>query len=339
MPETRYQEPSWRARIVVTLLISAIAGAFSLPSKASMQAFWVVQLYAQCTGFSILTVYTAVRYFFPQSDTFSWMRLVILMAAIPVGYECGMALAAFLHGDPIRLGAIFRVSRLGLLTLLTVVIFIMILGGSRLQVFQLAAETSEAQRLAAEARLRLLQAQLEPHMLFNTLANLHSLIEVDAPRAQLMVEHLIEFMRFLLSASRKEKVNLQEEFRLITAYLKLMSVRMDSRLTYELSLPDDLESASVPAMLLQPLVENAIKHGLAPKVGGGTIRIAAERQGKDLTLSVIDNGVGIGNSMDGERYGTSHVVERLRILYGDRAQLTLEALPGGGVCARVRLPL
>ena len=131
---------------------------------------------------------------------------------------------------------------------------------------------------------------------------------------------------------------LEEEFAMIEAYLKLMAIRMGPRLSFELHLPDELAQIRLPAMLLQPLVENAIKHGLEPKVAGGTIRVEAQTDGKWLQVSVIDTGMGLSENMNEGQYGTTHVQERLKAIYGADAGLTLASVPSGGVCATVRMP-
>ena len=134
-----------------------------------------------------------------------------------------------------------------------------------------------AQRNATEARLKLLETQLEPHMLFNTLANLRVLITVDPPRAVAMLDRLNSYLRMTLSGSRALSHPLSAEFDRLGDYLELMSVRMGDRLHYRLELPQDLRDAPVPPLLLQPLVENCIKHGLEPSVDGGRIDVSAAR--------------------------------------------------------------
>ena len=143
----------------------------------------------------------------------------------------------------------------------------------RLAALQAAAEA--AQRSAAEAQLKLLQSQLEPHMLFNTLANLRVLIGADPVRAQTMLDRLIAFLRATLAASRSGSHALADEFARIDDYLALMAVRMGARLAVRIELPAALRELPVPALLLQPLVENAIRHGLEPKVDGGRIEVRA----------------------------------------------------------------
>jgi len=206
------------------------------------------------------------------------------------------------------------------------------------------AEAEAAQRQAAENQLRLLQSQLEPHMLFNTLANLRVLIGLDPQRAQAMLDHLIHFLRTTLNASRQATQPLAAEFAHLDDYLALMAIRMGPRLVVQLQLPDGLAALPVPPLLLQPLVENAIKHGLEPKVEGGRIEITAQREGDVLRLSVRDTGVGLAGAATataGTAFGLEQVRSRLATLYGTRAALSLQPADGaeGGTLALLTLPL
>jgi len=200
-----------------------------------------------------------------------------------------------------------------------------------------------AQRQAAENQLRLLQSQLEPHMLFNTLANLRVLIGIDPPRAQALLDRMIAFLRATLNASRVGAHPLAAEFERLADYLALMDVRMGPRLQVRLDLPAELKALPVPPLLLQPLVENAIKHGLEPKVEGGRIEVSARRDGATLVLAVRDTGIGLqgSRSADGSGFGLVQVRERLATLYGPQAALTLAGAPdaAGGMLATVRLPI
>lgn len=212
-----------------------------------------------------------------------------------------------------------------------------------LQALQTRAES--AQRQAAEHQLRLLESQLEPHMLFNTLANLRVLIGIDPARAQAMLDRLIAFLRATLNASRVGQHPLSAEFARVEDYLALMKIRMGNRLQDELSLPPALADRPVPPLLLQPLVENAIKHGLEPHVDGGRLRVSAELAGGQLVLRVRDTGAGLPPpgapaNPDSSGFGLNQVRDRLATLYGDAASLSLEPAGDGqgGTLATVRLP-
>ena len=205
------------------------------------------------------------------------------------------------------------------------------------------AQAQAAQRLAAENQLRLLQSQLEPHMLFNTLANLRVLIGLDPARAQAMLDRLIAFLRTTLDASRRSTQPLSTEFAHLADYLALMAVRMGARLAVRMELPPELEAVPVPPLLLQPLVENAIKHGLEPKVEGGRIDIRAWRESGLLHLTVRDTGVGLGGvaAAAGASFGLEQVRARLDTLYGSAATLALTAAPDaeGGALVSLRMPI
>jgi LytS/YehU family sensor histidine kinase len=203
------------------------------------------------------------------------------------------------------------------------------------------AEAEAARRAAAENQLKLLESQLEPHMLFNTLANLRVLIGTDPPRAQAMLDRLIAFLRATLGASRSTLHPLGTEFERIGDYLALMGIRMGSRLQTQLSLPQELQAVGVPPLLLQPLVENSIKHGLEPHIAGGRIEVSARRDGDLLVLSVLDSGAGLARMAPAgnTRFGLQQVRERLHTLYGSRAGLELQDAAGGGTLACIRLPL
>ena len=204
-------------------------------------------------------------------------------------------------------------------------------------------EVERAERQATEQRLKLLEAQLEPHMLFNTLANLRTLIAVDPARAQAMLDRLIAFLRASLAGSRSGAQTLAAEFARLRDYLALMQVRMGARLDTRFTLPDDLAGAEIPALLLQPLVENSIRHGLEPKREGGRIDVAAAREGAMLVVRVRDTGVGRAPALpasDGG-FGLGLVRDRLATLYGSTASFSLTPVEDdeGGMLATVRLPL
>jgi LytS/YehU family sensor histidine kinase len=175
-------------------------------------------------------------------------------------------------------------------------------------------------------------------MLFNTLANLRVLITLDPPRAQAMLDRLIAFLRSTLAASRAGTHTLADEFARLDDYLGLMAVRMGPRLACTLALPSDLTQHGVPALLLQPLVENAIRHGLEPKVEGGHIEVSAARDAGRLRLAVRDSGVG-WPATPREGFGLAQVRERLATRFGATAQLEIGPAADGGTLATLTLPL
>jgi sensor histidine kinase YesM len=200
---------------------------------------------------------------------------------------------------------------------------------------------AEAAQLLAEARLRTLQAQIEPHFLYNTLANVVSLIGSEPDKARHMLERLIDFLRASLSASRAEQATLGAELDLAAAYLDLLAVRMGARLRWRIEADDAVRALPIAPMLIQPLVENAIMHGLEPKVGGGEIVVRASSAGGVLRIEVSDDGVGLAASppRPGGGVGLANLRERLRSLHGLAAQLQLLENHPAGVTSRLLLPL
>jgi hypothetical protein len=203
------------------------------------------------------------------------------------------------------------------------------------------AQAEAAQRAAAENQLKLLESQLEPHMLFNTLANLRVLIAMDPPKAQLMLDQLIGFLRGTLGASRVSEHALSLEFARLADYLALLKVRMGDRLQVSFDLPTDLQDTPVAPLLLQPLVENSIKHGLEPNINGGRVEIKAKLEGQQLVLTVRDTGRGLSNApSDGTRFGLQQVRDRLKALYNGAASFELVNATDdeGGTLATIRMP-
>ncbi|MDB5751502.1 MAG: sensor histidine kinase [Ramlibacter sp.] len=204
----------------------------------------------------------------------------------------------------------------------------------------LQRKMGEAQHHANEARLKLLEAQLEPHMLFNTLANLRVLIALDPQRAQRMLDHMIAYLRATLDGSRATSHSLEREFERLRDYLELMSIRMGPRLAYVLELPPQLAQQRVPTLLLQPLVENSIQHGLEPKLEGGRIAVSARREGGQLVLEVVDTGIGhAAPPADGKGFGLAQVRDRLATLHGAGASLELAPAGEAGMRAVIRMPV
>jgi sensor histidine kinase YesM len=197
---------------------------------------------------------------------------------------------------------------------------------------------ADIEREATVANLRALQAQIEPHFLFNTLANVTGLIDSDPARAKHMLETFIRFLRASLAATRRSTTTLADEFALIGDFLEVLRVRMGDRLQVRLDLPADLCSVEIPPMLLQPVVENAIRHGLETKVEGGVIALGARREGGRLFLEVADTGVGFADASAGGT-GLSNIRERLRLAHGDAGRITIRDNAPQGTIVAIELPL
>jgi signal transduction histidine kinase len=298
------------------------------------EGFGTNLVFSQCIG---LLTYSSIdlprRWLWPQSPPALWPMIALTLCAAPVGWFGGSLAASLLLGISWTPEGMGPNAMLGFLALTAGAG----LGGTFF--FWTRERLACSERGAAEARLRLLQAQIEPHFLFNTLANLQVLIGTDPKRAQAMLSHLDGYLRATLASTRNEQCTLAEEFALLRGYLEILAIRMGPRLAYSLDLPEALATVRLPPMLLQPLVENAIKHGLEPKVDGGKVRVAASAAGGQLVLVVEDSGLGFGTaSTSGTGIGLPHVKERLAAVYGNAAALDIGETPGGGVCVSLRIP-
>jgi len=317
--------------ITLSTLIAAVLTFYGNHRHGFGQNF----VYSQCIG---TITYAAIdlprRMFWPAAPPSLMRMLGLVLVAAPVGWFGGSFVASTLLGDP------YGPSELGLDAVLG---FLALTAGAGIvgcYYFWTREQLMASEAGAAEARLKLLQAQIEPHFLFNTLANLQALIAVDPARAQEMLRHLDGYLRATLATTRNERDTLAEEFALLRGYLEILAIRMGPRLAYELDLPAALEKATLPPMLLQPLVENAIRHGLEPKLEGGKVRVAASEEAGKLVLVVSDSGLGFGKSSSaGTGVGLAHVKERLAAVYGGAALIETGENPGGGVCITLRLPL
>ncbi|MDQ1831484.1 sensor histidine kinase [Massilia scottii] len=219
-----------------------------------------------------------------------------------------------------------------------------VLAGGKRKAELIAREATEEANVAVlerrllEAQMATLQAQVEPHFLFNTLALIGQLIETDPPQAARIHMHLIEYLRSTLPQMRAAGGGtLGRQVQLSRAYLAIMQARMKERLTVSFDVPAQLEHMPFPPMMLQILIENAIKHGLEPKIEGGRIDVGARLVGDAMHVDVRDNGVGF-NMHAGDGVGLANIRERLLLLFGSRAELVIEMPVEGGALASLRVP-
>jgi sensor histidine kinase YesM len=314
--------------------------------------FWVNLVASMCIGTIAFLLIDGTHLFWQRGEEkYNWPRMIAVIAVtVPSAQWIGGALTGWLLG--VRVTSITDIfsahaSAILMFTLLaTVLATILFTSRERLMRSEAIAARESARaeaiaRQALQAQLKLLQAQLEPHMLFNTLANLQGLIALDPARAQQMLDQLIVYLRATLSSSRSDVTTLAQEFALMDAYLSLMSVRMGARLTFDLELPPALRDARIPPMLLQPLVENAIGHGLEPKIEGGRVVVSATSRDGILLVSVSDDGLGLDapSARSGTHLGLATTRSRLYAIHGDQASLTLAKATAGGALAQITLPL
>lgn len=209
----------------------------------------------------------------------------------------------------------------------------------RAQAASATAAEEGLKRQLAEAQLKMMQAQVEPHFLFNTLASVDYLIETDSARASTMQKNLIQYLRAALPQMREGSTTLGKEMALCRAYLEILRVRMEDRLRFAINMPQGLSSARFPPMMLQSLVENAIKHGLEPKPEGGSLTLSADISHGRLRVTVADTGLGFGAvGTAGGGVGLDNVHERLAALYGGQAALRIEGNTPAGTIVTIEVP-
>ncbi|OYT92910.1 MAG: hypothetical protein CFE43_06450 [Burkholderiales bacterium PBB3] len=206
------------------------------------------------------------------------------------------------------------------------------------------AEHEALERQLVQARLKVLQAQVEPHFLFNTLAAVDYLIETDPPRASVMQKQLITYLRGALPQMREDSSTLGRELSLVRAYLELLKMRIEDRLEFVIDVPDSLSKADFPPMVLQSIIENAIKHGIEPKPEGGTITIHAQARDGNLWVDVVDTGVGLpegdvfGKTSNGGGLGLDNIRKRLALLYPNASRIELRSEIPSGTSVRIMVP-
>ncbi|HEY4999275.1 MAG TPA: histidine kinase, partial [Usitatibacter sp.] len=271
----------------------------------------------------------------------------ILVVTIFVGGVVGALWDAIENGRPItdidahKLGMTF-----GAVTAMGAAIVAVIAGiayarsrqvAQRMVLLQGEADRERLTRQGVQAELKLLQAQIEPHFLFNTLANLRFLVQTQSPHAIPMLDHLIHYLRTALPEIRAESSTVGREIELARAYLEILRIRMGGALEISTEVQHGLAGVAFPPLMVLTLVENAIKHGISP-VGRGRVGVRATAEGERLRVCIEDDGRGLTEPI-GQGVGLGNVRERLRALYGDSARLDLSGREGGGTLATIEVPL
>jgi signal transduction histidine kinase len=314
------------ALVAVLAFNAAIAALLTLLRYGG--GFGVNLVFSNCIGLIVLgVIQLGWRTLWPDRKPPTAPFLALIALGIVVGWLAGSALASALLGIPWTTG---RDAGAALGVTLAAGIAVTWFFWSR-------HRAADLERGRIEAQLKLLQAQIEPHFLFNTLANLDALIATDPPRAREMLRHLNDYLRATLAAARRDKSPLGEEFALLRNYLEVLAIRMGPRLKFELALPPELAAVEIPPMLLQPLVENAVKHGLEPKIEGGTVTVGARSDGRTLVLEVADTGGGAASS-GGAGVGLANVRERLAAAFSGAARVEAGGNPAGGFTVTLSLP-
>ena len=262
----------------------------------------------------------------------------------------GLAFGLFLAGTVILKDPLYFFRR-DFSTLLVGIFFAVVglaLFGTRGRLQQTAAElaaaklqTTEQQKAILETELKLLQAQIEPHFLFNTLTNIAGLIHTKPDQAEQTLLNLTTFLRASLSRTRSSEASVAQEIEIVQAYLDIQTIRMQDRLTFELHVDPSLRNHPLPPLLLQPLVENAVKHGLDPVEQGGHLDVYVQQNNEQIEIRVCDNGAGFSDKSPnaGSGTGLANVRHRLQGLYGAQSQLVIRDNKDKGTQATLTIPL
>jgi hypothetical protein len=332
-----------RRRLPMTLAINTIIALLIALLLHSWDEVIPNLVIAYCIGLSILALVAMVRCTVMQRFRGRiHMRFAIYFVLIVAGAIGGELLSKMFlpRQSPmysLHEGYIWLVAVVFSLVAGSIALFI---NFSWVRLAQSRRDVERAERAAIEAQLRALQAQIEPHFLFNTLANLDALIATDAGNARCLLGNLIRYLRAALTHARSEAATLQTEVELLKSYLAIMALRLPNRLTTEFDCDPDCLRLKFPAMLLQPLVENAITHGIEPASDGGNIRVSVRCSGDKLMVAVDDTGVGLGNAGTvGTGAGIQNVRARLQSLFGSAARLVLEPRAPRGTHAAIEVPL
>jgi sensor histidine kinase YesM len=330
-----YRRPILVELTYTIIMWTAIAAFLSVTGLR--KHFLICLMVCQCIGICNFLSRRALIFFIKPQGPLSWTLTAV--ASFIIGTAIGYLLAGL-----ILYQAFSRVLRPDFVIIIT---FVMVISCFYYLKYRLEAtrETVQQERIRRvskekeilEANLRLLQAQVEPHFLFNTLSNVISLIETDPGKARSMLGDFIQYLRTSLSRTLPVTTTLEQELNIIRAYLNIQKIRMGERLCFAIDLPDDLRRCPLPPMLIQPLVENAVKHGLEPRIGGGEIAIRTCEEGGFLRIEVVDTGNGFVSYYE-PGVGIENVRQRIGLLYGDKGRLTLEENTPNGVKAIVEVP-
>ena len=331
---------SWLTVLLIAAINTGIAGILWIEDP---RPFWHPLISAQCFGFAIAYCVNVAS---PWEKSWPVARLI---GAVAVGTLIGIALVILVKGYPLehiltQQKTFALTMMMGFVNGLFVGLFFLIKfreARAATALHKAEAERHLLSKQAAESELKLMQAQIEPHFLFNTLASVQYLVETDPPRAATMLGHLLAYLRTALPQLRLTGTTLGKEIELAEAYLNIFRMRMGERLAFTIDVPEALRTHPFPPMLLMTVVENAIEHGLEPRAEGGSVALAARRTGDALVLTVTDSGGGLvpgAPSRPGHGVGVANLRDRLAAMYGERGRFGLEDVAPHGTRATIEIP-
>ncbi len=323
--------------LLITVFINCLI-AFFLYVLEYDESFYTLLVISQIIGLSICSsIHVALRLFHPQHYLTLYPTIAtgiasgILLALAVIPFFSDIALTSDFHKKTAFLGLSFG-------TIISLFfIFKKHLRNTEIQLQEEQIKLLKSEKNALQMRLSLLQAQIEPHFLFNTLANIEGLLKQDVGSAEAMLQNLTRYLRSSLNKSRKGSICLKEEMEMIRAYLEIFQIRMGKRLRFQIVSDPRLNEITIPPMLLQPLVENSILHGLEPKAEGGEIIVTAQHHSDKMLLEVNDTGIGF-KTVNNQGVGLANVKERLQLFYGDEATLQISENKPCGLQIKMEVP-
>lgn len=325
--------------LLVLLFNSLVASFLTLSGEDSFQLNFI---FSHSIGLSVFLSFWAINYLSNSIKPSIPHSLLAILIGTVIGIAIGFLSTEVEFYSHVSGASKSLIKTISYGLLFGVIIVYFFVSRERIARTQAALHDEQLKNLAnekrnVEAKLHLLQAQIEPHFLFNTLANILSLIDTDPQRGKLMLENFIHYLRATLSESRDPMTTLQVEVTTLQAYLEVMKIRMGKRLQFTIDLPAELADHPIPSLLLQPLLENAIKHGLEPTATGGTIDLQITRIDTMLRIVIADTGIGFQGEREGGM-GLSNVRERLAMQYNNKAKLILEDNQSSGLKITVEIP-
>lgn len=337
-------------QFILTVLFDTVIAVVLFVTVLDHVPFWDVFVISQITGLSICT-------FISVSSHFTQNREKLLSPSVTIAcLIAGILLSAFFSGiylfgirdipfeDYIK-DTVFNIFIFGIVFGVPIAYFFASqqkMHASEKQIQQEKIQRLTVEKEAALTTLRLLQAQIEPHFLFNTLSNVTTLLDTDIGKAKKMLTHFNNYLRVCLQRTRQEKVTLSEELQMVVQYLEICKIRFGSRIRYTINDETQTPQLPFPPLMIQPLVENSIKYGLEPLTEGGAITITCQIKAGMLAVEISDTGVGLdrqGNDGTTAGIGINNVSRRLETIYGSTASLELFQNRPSGVTALIKVPL
>ncbi len=325
-------------KIAMIIGVNFLIALFIVLISRGTTTYLISLIYSQCIGISIATCTIAAANLVKTSK-FA-LHVAFIGLALIAGAVIGVTIATLIMGVLYPGPRIYQYENLQT-SLLFALLFGLIVTYVFFSLQRISTERVkrlEVEKSAVVTEIKLLQSQMEPHFLFNTLSTILSLIDAEPDTAKRMLEAFTSFLRSSLIMARNDTITLAQEMDVVRNYLDIFTIRMGERLRYKIDIPENLRNIGIPPLLIQPLVENAVKHGLEPSIRGGELRIQARRDGDRVRIIVADSGMGVNEMSSGNGIGLENVRKRLELAYEKRGCLVFEENEPEGIRVIVEIP-